>query len=184
VIRGRLVDERGVGLADHFVHVEDEGPWSEDPCRQAWAGRTDAEGRFSIEGPGDHAHRVEAHPMGETMVFPLAVATAVFPDRDEVRLEIAPEHRRSVWLEGSVVDESGAPVADASLRAKHAAHRRGASGLTDADGNFSLGPYPPGAFTLEVRAPAGRELASAKLGPEELAPDETWDCGTIVLAPR
>jgi hypothetical protein len=56
---------------------------------------------------------------------------------------------------------------------------------SDAQGRFELGPYPQGAWRLDVTAPP--ELSDCPrvlLGPAELGFGEAWDCGTIVLARR
>lgn len=181
VIRGQLVDEHGVGVAEHIVHVEDAPPHADEPCDQTWGGRTDAEGHFAIEGPGAHAHRVEAHALG-AMLFPLAVAEGVHPDREPLRLQIEPERRPSVFLAGLVVDASGAPVANAEVRARTPGSRRVGRVLSDAEGGFELGPFPPGEWSLEVRVPSGAfELPPTTLGPRTLAAGETWDCGELRL---
>jgi hypothetical protein len=184
VIRGQLVDERGVVVAGHFILYEDEPPWPDDACGQMGGAKTDAEGRFQLVGLGHHAHRIEAHALGPVL-FPLAVASGVRPDQGELRLQIAPENRPSVRITGVVVDGSGAAVANTHVRARTPTSRRSAQVLTDAEGRFELGPCPPGSWSLEVRAPSGAtESGTTTLGPRELAPAETWECGEIVLRPR
>jgi hypothetical protein len=182
-IRGQLVDENGAGVAGYFIQVEDELPRPKDACGSVGGGKTDAEGRFAIDVLGDHAHRVEAHPLGPVL-FPVAVATGVFPEREDVRLQITPASRPSVWIAGTVVDASGTAVANAQVIPASRSHERSPMVTTDAQGNFELGPYPPGTWELVVEPPSGRaEVGRARLGPRELGAGETWDCGTILLAP-
>ena len=180
-IRGRLVDERGEPVPGCEIHIEDEGPFRSDYCGQVWAGRTDNEGRFRVTGPRDHAHRVDAYTMGDAS-FPLASATGVVPDQGEIFLQISPSSRPTVWIAGTVVDENGAALANASLRAKTPEHRhRSRLALTDAEGHFELGPLPAGPWTLELLGP-GKTLAKPQtLGPRELGSGETWDCGVVIL---
>jgi RNA polymerase sigma-70 factor (ECF subfamily) len=180
VIRGVLVDERGSGLAGHYVLCEDEAPWPSDPCGSVSSARTDAEGRFELVGLGDHPHRLEAHSEGEVL-FPLAVAGGVLTDEGEVRLQVTLENRPSAWIAGTVVDASGAPVPNAQVRAASPGSRRRSRVLTDADGHFELGPHPPGAWSLEVCRPAGDAQPPTILGPRTLGAGETWDCGEVVL---
>jgi len=183
-LRGVLVDERGAGVAGYFILVEDESPRTEDACNSLGGVKTDAEGRFLIEGLGQHAHRIEAHPLGPVL-FPVALATGVFPEREDVRLQITSESRPSVWIAGTVVDASGEAVANAQVRPVNRAHRRSPTITTDGGGNFELGPYPPGTWQLDVQPPSGRtDVSKTGLGPRALGVGETWDCGTIVLEPR
>jgi hypothetical protein len=182
-IRGVLLDEREAGVAGYFILVEDESPLAEGACSSPGGVKTDAGGRFVIDGLGDHAHRIEAHPLGPVL-FPVAVATGVFPEREDVRLQITPASRPSVWIAGTVVDASGTAVANAQVIPASRSHERSPRVTTDAQGNFELGPYPPGTWELVVEPPSARaEVGRARLGPRELGAGETWDCGTILLAP-
>jgi RNA polymerase sigma-70 factor (ECF subfamily) len=179
-IRGRLVDERGAPLSRHSVETHDEGPWAADACGEVFVGRTDAEGRFAIEGPGQHPHRLEVEPL-EGLPFPLAVAHDVFPDREELLLLVEARNRPSVRIVGTVLDATGAPLANAPLRATNRDFWPSGSGISDPEGRFELGPFPPGTYRLQLSAPSGLALPALTLGPRALAADEVWDCGALAL---
>jgi hypothetical protein len=77
------------------------------------------------------------------------------------------------FLDGSVVDERGAPVADAVVSAQRAGEEL-CSGRTDADGGFRLGPAPPGPLTLVATA-RGRGVATGTGPVLVLLPEDTGD---------
>ncbi|MFI5401564.1 MAG: carboxypeptidase regulatory-like domain-containing protein [Planctomycetota bacterium] len=77
------------------------------------------------------------------------------------------------FLDGSVVDERGDPVADAVVSAQRAGDEV-CSGRTDADGGFRLGPVPPAPLTLVATA-RGRGIATGTGPVLVLRPEETGD---------
>ncbi|MSR62218.1 MAG: sigma-70 family RNA polymerase sigma factor [Planctomycetes bacterium] len=181
-IRGRLVDERGAGVAGWHVLVEDDGSPVADACSTLGHAKTDAEGRFVVEGLGAHAHRLEAHPEGPVLFSP-AVAAGVFPERDELVLRVDPTRLPSVRIVGAVLDQDGQPVPSAQLRLTNLAFGRSASASPAIDGSFDLGPYPSGPWSLSVKAAERADCPELLVGPHELAAGETWDCGALVLQP-
>src|SRR5262249_7714586 len=148
---GRVVDEHGAGLAGWYVRVEDDGPPAADACSTVGMSKTGADGYFVAEGLGDHRHRLEAHPEGPALFSP-AIATGVFPERGEVELRVDPARRPSVRIAGAVQDELGRAVPGAQLRLTNAAFGRSVQESPQSDGTFDLGPYPPGSWSLAVRA--------------------------------
>jgi len=182
-IRGRLVDERGVGLAGWFVVAEDEPPRAPDACATTDHRRTDAQGRFVFEGLGQHRHHLEAFDPRAPWRYPSAVGSGVVPGGEEVVLRVDPELRSSVRIRGTVVDESGRALANAVLRASQPDFRRGLEVTSAPDGSFELGPGPPGDWSLRVGAPEHPDCPELALGPRALGADETWECGSIALLP-
>jgi hypothetical protein len=78
------------------------------------------------------------------------------------------------FLDGSVVDDRGLPVADAVVSAQRAGEEL-CSGRTDADGAFRLGPAPPGPLTLVATA-RGKGIAA---GPGPLLVLTAEDTGDL-----
>ena len=64
---------------------------------------------------------------------------------------IAQSHRASV--RGVVVDPTGAPVPQVTLRITNEATGESRTGLAGADGRFALTTFPPGAYRIEVEQP-------------------------------
>lgn len=108
------------------------------------------------------------------------MARDVFPERGELVLRVESTRLPSVRITGVVVDEDGRGVGDAQLTPTDREAGGGAVLTPEADGSFDLGPYPPGTLSLWVRSTGFPGLL---LGPRELQPGETWDCGEIVLRP-
>lgn len=178
-IRGRVFDESGAPLARWRVLAQDDPPVRDD--HDYAQVETDAEGRFALQGLHDRPHRVEASPP-EHLNIPVATVKGIHPEREELVLCIEAAQLPTVHVVGSVVDVLGQPVGDAQL----ALGKKAGTGLLfypEPSGDFDIGPLPPGAWALIVSSPSHVDCPRLVLGPRELAPDEVWDCGTIVLAP-
>jgi hypothetical protein len=176
-ITGRVVDDSGSPLVGWFVVADGEG--SADGRWYSRDDTTDADGRFALEDLPDRPHRVEAFAP-ESGAFPALVAGGVLPGDGELLLRADPSRLPSVRIVGALVGSSGEPVANARLEPWSSAYRRSPIESPRADGGFELGPYPGGRWTLRIEVPG---LPALVLGPRELAPEETWDCGTIQLQP-
>ena len=120
-IEGRVVDERGAGVAGAKVWLADPTPFgvldsrlafveplqaSDDPPLWDWV-RSDADGRFRIDGVDERTYRIAALDVatlvrGEDAAGPDEQATVVVP-RSRVTRDVA----------GRVEDVFGAPVAGA-----------------------------------------------------------------------
>lgn len=176
-LAGRVVDEHGEPLAGWSIVVEDEGPV--EGIYDHLNASTDTDGRFVVENCHDTPHRVEARAP-EWSFFPCATATGVFPGRGELVLRVDSARRPSARIVGSVLDEAGGAVGGVQIIVSNG--DGGAPILNPGpDGRrFELGPYPPGTFTLFIRA---QGLPDVIVGPKELQSGETWDCGTLVLVP-
>jgi RNA polymerase sigma factor (sigma-70 family) len=181
-IRGRVVDESGIGLAGWSVHIEDDPIVSVDASGVITdfddkRARTDSDGRFVVEDCRDRSHRVEVNAPGSSF-FASASETGVFPGREELELRVESASLPSVRITGVVVDETGQPVGGAQLSPST---QQGGGGIVltpEVDGSFEFGPYPPGTWSLHVSSTSFPDLV---LGPRELFPHDTWECGRIVL---
>ena len=99
-LAGRVLDERGQPLADAFVGTT------------AVTTRTDGDGRFRLDlGPSEPAGILRAVATGRA---PVRVQLADMDAAQRTRLEIVLWHPASE-LEGRVVDETGHPIAGASV---------------------------------------------------------------------
>lgn len=130
-VASRPVPPGPTGRINLFVHI-DQVPIA-DAGINIWSFgndgvdvTTDSEGRASVDVPeGDWMFRVDAEEYELGLNRP-AVHVTAGPDAVDVELELV----RIVWIEGVVVDENDAPVADASINYE----RR-----TDSRGNFRVG---------------------------------------------
>jgi RNA polymerase sigma factor (sigma-70 family) len=137
-ISGVLVGEDGRPVSGAWITtsaIRGQGPPRSRPGHFPCAGRTDAEGRFTIGGLFPMRYRlmrVEGSAPSPTFT-PLADGEDVVAGTTGVRLRIPP----TGTISGRVVDESGKPVADV-----HVGAMRGNEGFAGAasgpDGTFEL----------------------------------------------
>ncbi|MBZ4417474.1 carboxypeptidase-like regulatory domain-containing protein [Myxococcus sp. RHSTA-1-4] len=120
----------------------------------------DAEGRFSVVLPAI-AHTFSASLDGRYALAQVAAGTA-WP---EVVLELG----SAPCVEGTVSDDSGRPVAGASvLMYPPRTYDTKLRTVTGADGHYRLGPVEPGTWALTAEAPGYLDLPQAEeleLGP-------------------
>jgi len=166
-VSGRIVDERGVGLADCSVTLGSlDVPYPDlQAARLAPAEgdfplcTSDGNGRFRLLGVPAGMLRLWAHAEGRKAAYspPLEVRAGQESTGVElVLVELAPEN----LLHGIVLDPTGQPVAHAEIDFRHSYnggnHVRGGSAKADAKGRFEF-KLPEGALSrLTARDPAGR----------------------------
>jgi hypothetical protein len=166
-VSGRLVDERGAGLAECSVtlgsldvpYPDLEAARLEPPRRTVPRCTSDASGRFRLLGVPAGMVRLWAHAEGRRAAYspPLEVRAGQESTGVELVLErLAPEN----LLHGLVLDPSGQPVARADIAFRHSLDGGNSvqSGSTQADaqGRFEF-KLPQGALSrLIARDPAGR----------------------------
>ena len=93
---------------------------------------------------------------------------------------LAQESRGTIL--GRVTDSTGAIVPKASVRAVNLDTNTGASGVTNADGNFELSYLLPGTYRLEVEMPGFRKVIRAPLTvsvADRLAVDVSLEVGVV-----
>jgi len=178
VIRGRVVDPTGRGLANHSVSWERAGALTSFGI--AFGGRsvrTDDEGEFEVTWlqPGEYTLRAGASRWANEERWSTAMVAGIRVGENEIveGIEIALSEAGRVV--GRVVDDVGEPVDDAWVwirdengRIVHPdSHTR-----TNPDGSFEYGGVAPGPVTVLARSDE-LSLASDEVGPVSvLAGDE------------
>jgi RNA polymerase sigma factor (sigma-70 family) len=178
-LRGRVLDAAGEPLVGWSVWLSDEGyfPFESDRDNVTTA----ADGSFVFVNVHDRAHRVTAMQPSSALISS-ATRTGVRPGPDELLLRVEGAALPSARIAGTFLDEEGRPIPDAQLIAFVEGQDMFAMHSCDpTTGRFDLGPYPPRRASLNLAAP-GR--APLNIGPHELVAGQTWDVGTVRLAPE
>jgi trimeric autotransporter adhesin len=111
------------------------------------------------------ANRMKLHGILAQVVFPLAIALAIFgpPAMPAAAQDAAPaaaaaaastqaqESSASITLSGSVRTARGLAVPGATVHIRHVASGKGWATLTDEDGNFSIPNLPAGQYHIEAQ---------------------------------
>ena len=163
-ISGDVVDKTTGKRIKDFTVV----PWSrrlegDDPKRKAnemrWKAKPSRNGRFSIDLDSEAKFQLKIQAEG----YEIAESDWYKVGETVPRLKI--ELEPNAWLEGHVVDKSGAPIAEAEIQLASAEktislrnYKPVFTGikklLTDADGNFKM-PRPDQPYTLTVLGEKG-----------------------------
>ncbi|MHC4820099.1 MAG: carboxypeptidase regulatory-like domain-containing protein [Planctomycetota bacterium] len=154
-LAGEVVDASGVPLADALVQVAPEGRRNSLNLGRSDSppARTDAEGRFVMRAIPEGRMAVRAEREG--FVPSTEVTEVVAGQRAQVRVTL----KRDAPISGRVVDESGAAVSSAWVRAQSGEKVMGSGGghsgrtNTVADGTFTIEGLPANA-TFDVTAGA------------------------------
>jgi 5-hydroxyisourate hydrolase-like protein (transthyretin family) len=173
-VSGRVVDERGQGVADADVYAS-AGPWGGREFGPP-AARSDPLGNFAIaDRPRQGKIFLEARSEGLVMSQPVKV---VLPPPGPVELRVS----RARALEGHVLDErSTEPVRGARVSAARVMQRTigsgnlyfsrgGAEGETDEAGLFRLEALEAGNYTVTVTASGYKRTQVEATVPEEGQP--------------
>jgi len=139
-IRGVFLDAAGKPLADAWIRAEVRPGQDLDPGVDSWmngpGAQTDAAGRFTISGLATAHYRLVHVPDPQNVVVarPLKGGDDVVAGATNVRVVAG----NLSTISGTVVDDDGKPVADASVDLLAVGGRPAASVRTDADGVFTI----------------------------------------------
>lgn len=162
-LTGRITGENGLPLSEASVQLQPRGGYSGRPPQ----GRTNANGEYSVEGvdPGERTFRI-THPKHTPVVRTVTVAGR----ETKLDVQLSAGHR----VTGTVVDERGAGVEEAEVRAMGGSS--GGQALTNANGVFEMEALAPGRYRF---AATKRGLAQGLL--EDV---EVGSSGPLVITMR
>ncbi len=139
-IRGVFLDAAGKPLADAWIRAEVRPGQNLEPGEDTWflgpGAQTDAAGRFTISGLATAHYRLVHVPDAQNFVVarPLKGGDDVVAGASNVRVVAG----NLATISGTVVDEGGKPVADASVDVTVVGGRLAAMARTDAAGVFTI----------------------------------------------
>lgn len=145
VVEGTVVDlASGDPVADATVIVSHEGGGGWAEARARATARSDARGHFRVPGlePGTLRIRAEVERDGRVSRDPVIVPLGIAEQAAGIEVLVA----AAPYVGGRVVDEQGAPVADATVVAM--ATTELTTTRTDGDGNFRFIALRPGTWRL------------------------------------
>jgi RNA polymerase sigma-70 factor (ECF subfamily) len=186
-IAGRVIDERGVGLADWHVRLHSAGG-QVDPDDSVspfihWIGgevRTAPDGSFSLPGPSDSAVHVSAWvPDGPIWAGPTIVARDVTEGNHDLELRVADDVRATGIVRGRFVCETNGRTLEVKLTVRKAGASFGGYVDIAADGRFELGHVPPGRYSLDFVASGIALVARVEA---TVGPNEVVDLGDVRVA--
>lgn len=182
MLRGRIVDQGGNGIAGCMVNVRDPRRGS-----QFWAqATTDVEGRFEAVNCPDAMLVVQVIEDRSTVVFAEAAFENLVADGSEHELRLSDNQRSTAWLSGRVLDRDrnlGALAVTLWRSRPYDVLRDIREVVTESrqfwsevdTGRFRIGPLAPGRYEVTVRG----EQGLAYSGVVDLAVRESRDLGDL-----
>lgn len=125
-----------------------------------WETQTDAQGRFTFEELRESSYVLLAEKEPELAVQKLPYGKEAM---EGITLELSPPS----FLEGTVSDEAGHPVASAELETLDPGKESAGKTTTDARGRYRLGPLPKGSHRVIVHADSYLDGFAMKNLPED-----------------
>jgi hypothetical protein len=177
VLEGRVTDAGGAPLADVPVEAGEHLVAGSLTLGLGFtATRTDAQGRYRLEGltPGRYRVEVSAEALAERAVRPEGRSLDLGPEEsaDGLDFVLVPAVVVTGW-----VDPGTTPLDELELSLRRASDGEERVRLTpQPDGGFTFGGLYPEAYEL-VLSHAGREVARASVGPQGAQ-------GIVLVVPR
>jgi protocatechuate 3,4-dioxygenase beta subunit len=163
-VSGRVLDVDGVPTAGARITAFSPSP------RDTVSERSDADGRFKLEGLHAGTYEVRATAMLETL--PTWSATAEVKTRAGETVELELRAKEGARLGGVVIDPRGEPMAGVSVTAwakptdgKQSTPGTG-SGVTDEKGRFLLRTLPAGPVNVFARTKEGERASMPATAPD------------------
>ncbi|MEM9380476.1 MAG: sigma-70 family RNA polymerase sigma factor [Planctomycetota bacterium] len=182
-LSGRVVTADGTPLEGWHVRREAEGA---DGPRASGVTRTDADGRFTLEGCADRPHALSVRPPGRLFGSAAAELQGVSPTDDPATLVVPADAVPTASLTGRVVDGDGAPRrVTISMENPEVETFEDVLHLqleTDDAGRFHVGHLLPGRYVLRLASEA--DGTSFELEPIEIADGQAYQLGAIVAPVR
>lgn len=167
-IAGRVLGPRGEALVGYQVSA-----WRDDTEKATTT--TDDQGRFTLAEVGASAVALEVSQRFQSLHWQRDVP----PGSADVVVQLPAAALPTAQLRGRLVDADGRPVAATIVPWREGANRALHYQSDPATGVFTVGPVPPGRYSLSFESPNHGRQPASKL---ELQPDESRDLGDIVLA--
>jgi RNA polymerase sigma-70 factor (ECF subfamily) len=186
-IAGRVVDARGVGLADWHVRLHSAGG-QDDPSDSVspfihWIGgdvHTAPDGSFSLPGPSDSPVHVSAWvPDGPIWAGPTIVARDVTEGTHDLELRVGDDVRATGIVRGRFECETNGRTLEVKLTVRKAGSSFGGYVDVAADGRFELEHVPPGRYSLDFVV-GGIALVAREEA--VVGPDVVIDLGDVRVA--
>lgn len=166
-IAGRVLGPRGEALVGYQVSA-----WLDDTEKASTT--TDDQGRFTLAEVGASAVALEVSQRFQSLHWHRAVP----PGSTDVVVQVTGAELPTAQLRGRIVDRGGRPIAAVIVPWREGANRALHYQSDPETGLFTVGPVPPGRYSLSFESPDHGRHPATKL---ELQPDESRDLGDIVM---
>lgn len=159
-VAGRVLDESGRPVSGAWISLEADEDGHTEWSRMRWQGNSSPDGTFLARGlrAGRLRVRVNRPEYAQYLGEPFALAEGEARALGDLRL------RRGAILAGTVRDDSGVPIEDATIGVRDAQGRPVflfSMSTTGSDGRYSLRGLEPGSYRVafEARGHAPAEVA-------------------------
>jgi hypothetical protein len=183
VIAGRLVDESGAPISGFEVVLARPNPAARrEPRREPRLARrslaSGADGRFAFANCEERSYWLEVYDPGSAVRRAVLALRDVRPSSDEREIVIAAGLRACASIRGRLVSPEGSAIGEARLRIAALDVPGFVAGTfaAGADGSFSIGPFPPGRYSMGL---VTRDVDWTLFRDREFAEGEDADLGTV-----
>ena len=172
-LTGNAVDAEGLPVKG--IRVTAISTPDQDGLHSRQYQETDSDGHFAMPNcPPDQKITLELRSTDiEPLDLPNIEATG-----DTLEIRVTRTEPRSARIRGRVLGRDDQPCVAAQVSIHHVKRLTESSTITDASGNFELGPLHAGEWRLQIRHPNHAPLATQR---QHVADDSIWDLGTLRL---